>query len=72
MSDKFVINKGTKDGVRSKMAVVINNGLIGYISEVSNHSANVQLLTNKNLKTKISIKVELGNDKYANGILEGY
>jgi rod shape-determining protein MreC len=70
--DKFVINKGSKDGIRDKMAVVINNGLIGYISEVSNHSANVQLLTRKTLKTKISIKIDLGNNKYANGILEGY
>ena len=70
--DKFVINKGTKDGISNKMAVVINNGLIGYISEVSTHSANVQLLTKKSLKTKISIKIDLGNNKYANGILEGY
>jgi len=70
--DKFVINKGSKDGIRDKMAVVINNGLIGYISEVSNHSSNVQLLTRKTLKTKISIKIDLGNNKYANGILEGY
>lgn len=70
--DKLIIDKGLKDGVDNKMAVVINNGLIGYISEVSNNSSNVQLLTVKNLKTKISIKIDIGNGEYANGILEGY
>lgn len=70
--DKLVIDKGSNDGINNKMAVVINNGLIGYISEVSNNSSNVQLLTIKNLKTKISIKIDIGNGEYANGILEGY
>lgn len=70
--DKFVINVGEKDGIKPKMAVVINNGVIGYISETSNYTSNVQLLTAKNLKNKISIKIELANKKYANGILTGY
>lgn len=70
--DKLVINKGKKDGIEPKMAVVINQGIIGYISEVSNFSSNVQLLTTKSLKNKISVKIDLGDDNYANGILTGY
>ena len=70
--DKLVINKGEKDGIESRMAVAINGGVIGYISEVSNHSANVQLLTTKTLKNKISVQIEIGNGKYANGLLIGY
>lgn len=70
--DKLTINKGKKDGIESKMAVVINNGIIGYISETSNFSSNVQLLTTKNLKNKISVKIDLGNNEYANGLLSEY
>ncbi len=70
--DKLIINKGKKDGIEAKMAVVINNGIIGYISEVSNFSSNVQLLTTDNLKNKISVKVDLGNGEYANGLLIEY
>ncbi len=70
--DKLVINKGSKDGIESKMAVVINNGVVGYISEVSTGSSNVQLLTAKTLKNKISVKIDLGNNEYANGLLIGY
>lgn len=70
--DKIVINKGKKDDIKQKMAVINNSGIIGYISETSNYSSNVQLLTTKNLKNKISVKINLGNDKYANGILTGY
>jgi len=70
--DKFTIDVGKKDGIRSKMAVVNNNGLIGYVSENSNYTSNIQLLTAKNLKNKVSIKIDLGNKKYANGLLTGY
>ena len=70
--DKVVINKGEKDGIENRMAVIINGGVIGYISEVSSHSANVQLLTTKSLKNKVSVKIDLGKGKYANGLLIGY
>ena len=71
-NDKIIINKGKKDGIESKMAVITNSGLIGYVSDVSYNTSNVQLLTSKNLKTKISVKIELEDEKYANGILVGY
>jgi len=70
--DKIVINKGQKDGIEPRMAVIVNGGVIGYISEVSNHSSNVQLLTTKTLKNKVSVKIDLGKGKSANGLLIGY
>ena len=70
--EKLVINKGLKDGIKEKMAVITNNGVVGYISEVSNYTSNVQLLSSKNPNTKISIKIELENGKYANGLIIGY
>ena len=70
--NKLVINKGSKDGIKSKMAVITNSGVVGYISEVSKYTSNVQLLTSNNLKSKISIKIELSNGKHANGLIIGY
>lgn len=70
--DKLVIDKGKKDGIEDKMAVVVNGGIVGYISEVSDHTSNVQLITTKTLKNKISVKIDLGNEQYANGIMIGY
>ena len=70
--DKFVINVGEKNGIKPKMAVVTNKGIVGYISETSNYTSNVQLLSVKNLKNKISVKIDLGDKKYANGILTGF
>ena len=70
--DKIVINKGQKNGIENRMAVIIDGGVIGYVSEVSNYTANIQLLTTKNLKNKLSVKISLGDGKYANGLLIGY
>ena len=70
--DKFVIDKGEKEGIKKRMAVVVNNGLIGYISETSSFSSNVQLLTTSSLKNKISVKIEVSEGKFANGLLNGY
>ena len=70
--DKFAINVGEKNGIKPKMAVVTNKGIVGYISETSNYTSNVQLLSVKNLKNKISVKIDLGDKKYANGILTGF
>lgn len=69
---KLVINKGSISGIEKQMAVVTNDGLVGYISETSNFSSNVQLLTTENIKNKISVKVEIEEDKYENGLLIGY
>lgn len=70
--DRIVIDKGTKDGLENDMAVVINDGLIGYITDASYFSSNVQLLTAKNYHNRISVKIALNNDQYANGILSSY
>lgn len=70
--DKLTIDKGKKEDIDNNMAVVTEKGLVGYIAESSNFSSTVQLLTTKNLKNKISIKIELEDNKYANGLLIGY
>lgn len=68
----LTINKGESSGIKKNMAVIVNEGLIGYISTTSKYSSNVQLLTEKELNNKISVKIELDNKKYTNALLSGY
>lgn len=70
--DIIVIDKGKKDGIDNNMAVMINGGLIGYISDVSNYTSTVTLLTNPNMINKISIRIEVADNKYAYGLLSSY
>lgn len=37
----YVINKGAKDGIKVNMPVIANDGLVGYITSVTNHTAKV-------------------------------
>lgn len=70
--ESFTIDKGSTSGIEENMAVVGNGGLIGYVSQVSNYTSNVKLLTNTNLSSPISVKVQMANKKYAYGLLMGY
>lgn len=70
--DFFTINKGSSSGIEESMAVVGNGGLIGYISQVSNYTSTVKLLTNSNLSRPVSVKIQISKDKYAYGLLTGY
>lgn len=70
--DTIVIDKGRKAGVANDMAVIINGGLIGYISNVSEYTSTVTLLTNRNMINKISVRIEVSKGKYAYGLLSSY
>lgn len=37
----YIINRGSKDGVEKGMAVIAENGLVGYVSEVSRSTAKI-------------------------------
>lgn len=67
----LTIDKGTSHGITKGMAVITKNGLIGKISNVTNKTSEVKLLTSADLtnKTSVIIKVD-GKDNYA--ILDGY
>lgn len=70
--DSFTIDKGSKDGIDKNMAVMGNGELIGYISQVSNSTSTVKLLTNSNFSNQISVKIQISKGKYAYGLLTGY
>ena len=67
----FVIDKGSKNGVKEGDAVITNKGLIGKIINVSNFSSTVKLLTSDEISNKISIKISSDDDNHY-GLLIGY
>jgi rod shape-determining protein MreC len=70
--DTLTIDKGSTSGIEKNMAVVSSDGLIGYVSSVSNFTSTIKLLTNYKMNNKISVKVEISNGKYSYGLLTGY
>lgn len=70
--DTLIIDKGYTSGIEKNMAVVSSNGLVGYISTVSNFTSTVKLLTNHKINNKISVKIEISKGKYSYGLLSGY
>lgn len=65
------LDKGKRNGVESNMPVVVQEGLVGIISEVSQFNSSLKLLTMEEMAHKISVKIEV-NDHYVYGILTGY
>lgn len=65
------IDKGKHNGVGNNMPVVVNEGLVGMTSGVSNFNSTVKLLTDDELPHKISVKIEIG-ENYVYGLLTGY
>jgi len=69
--NNLTIDKGSKNGVKKGDAVITNSGLIGKITNVSNFSSTVKLLTSDEISNKISIKID-SNDEYLYGLMVGY
>lgn len=69
--DTLTIDKGSKDKIKTGAAVIINQGLIGEIVNVSNHYSTIKLLTNNSDNNKISIKINL-DGKEIIGLMTGY
>lgn len=67
----ITIDKGKKAGIKENMAVVTKDGLIGKITNVSNYSSEVKLITSNDERFKVSVSIKTNNDdNYA--ILNGY
>lgn len=68
---RVVINRGAKDGVRPKMPIITEEGLIGRVESVTSHMADIQLLTHSGAGPGISAVVQ-GENEDTLGIIEGY
>ena len=69
--DAITIDKGSKNGIKVDMPVIVNEGLIGKITKVSNFNSAVKLLTSDEITDKISVKIKNNND-YILGLLVNY
>ncbi|EGJ42646.1 rod shape-determining protein MreC [Streptococcus sanguinis SK355] len=69
--NELTIDKGESDNVTDAMLVVANGGLVGSVSETSNQSSLVSLLTNEENSTKISVRIQTKSGPVY-GIITGY
>ena len=67
--DLLRVDKGSLDGVRKGAVVVVPEGLVGLVAEVSPHTAQVAVLTDPSVK--VACRVELPEGPGLTGILSG-
>lgn len=67
----ITIDKGSKNGVKEDMPVIVKEGLIGKVIKVSNFNSTIKLLTSDDITDKISVKIK-NNDDYIFGLLVKY
>ncbi|MCU9614012.1 rod shape-determining protein MreC [Caldibacillus lycopersici] len=68
--ETLIINKGENQGIKTNMAVVTSEGMIGTIKSTSKLSSTVQLLTTIDRANRIHVAVQAEKDVY--GLIEGY
>lgn len=66
--DGFIINRGTKDGIKKTMVAVTADGLVGQVTSVGSNWAIVQTLANENIR--VAGYVERTSEN--NGMVSGY
>lgn len=67
LSDGYIIDKGSNDGIAKNMVVVSSKGLVGKVTKVSSNFAIVQSILNEN----IAVAVMDQQTREANGMLQG-
>ena len=67
----LTIDKGSHNGIEEGMVVINSTGLIGKITNVSNFSSDVKLVTTNDTNNKISVTIVNG-DKHLTGLINGY
>lgn len=70
-TSEISINLGSFAGVQEDMAVISEQGMLGYISSVTELTSTVTLLCAEKQSTKIPVRIESGNDVFY-GLLEQY
>lgn len=69
--DSLTINKGSNDKIEVNQAVTYQNYLIGKVTNVSNSTSTIRLITNNQTNNKISVKIKY-KDTYLYGLLNKY
>lgn len=71
LQNTITIDKGRKQGLETGLAVMIKEGMIGIIDEVSDVTSTIQLLTSYYNGPKMSVKIQV-QDGFVYGLLTGY
>ena len=67
LSDGYIIDKGSNDGINKNMVVVTSKGLVGKVTKVASNFAIVQSILNEN----IAVAVMDQQTREATGVLQG-
>ena len=67
----LIVDKGSKNGVKSGSAVINSDGLIGKVVNTSNFTSTIRLLNSNDINNKISVKI-IDEDNFYYGLLVEY
>ena len=71
-NDYVIIDKGKNDNVLQNQAVINSDGLLGKVVEVFDSHSVINLLTTNEENNKVSVKIQINENEYADAILEHY
>lgn len=71
-NNTLLINKGSNDGIELYMPVIIPSGLIGQISEVSDNTSIVTLLTSSEGRNQFALKIQMNEQNTVEAIFDSY
>lgn len=71
-NNQIVINKGAKNDIVKGMAIVSTKGMVGTVSDVSDYTSTVTLLTSQDGQSKPPIKINIDEKTSSEGIVESY
>lgn len=67
--ESMTINKGKRDGIDIGMAVVVGEGLVGKVTNITNNTSTIKLITSTDNNNKVSVKIKYG-ETYIYKVLE--
>jgi len=67
--ESMSVNRGKKDGIDIGMAVVVSEGLVGKVVNITNNTSLIKLITSEDNNNKISVKIKTG-ETYIYKVLE--
>ncbi len=70
--NQFTIDLGKGDGMEKDMIVLSSRGVVGKISEVSQFTSKVKLLTSEDRQNNVAVKVSISGSESSEGVLQSY
>lgn len=71
-ANQFTIDLGSDDGMKQDLIVLSGKGVVGKISDVSQFTSKVKLLTSEDRQNNVAVKVSISEEESSEGILQSY